>query len=96
MQAISNYRQSGGHVTETSNFGNDPLEFFPEKQLFRDQAFKEKFPSFNIVYHQLVNNNDKMFQDEIKYVVDLTYRLSHTVLCIPFCSLIIVYTCFQL
>ena len=44
VQAISNYRQSGGHVTETSNFGNDPLEFFPEKQLFRDQAFKEKFP----------------------------------------------------
>ena len=76
-QALFHYRQCGGQITESSNFGSDPLVLLPDKHLFRERAFKQQFPSFNIIYHQLISDHDKMFQDGLKYFIDLTFRLSH-------------------
>ena len=75
--AIALYRQCGGFITETSNFGEDPIAFSPTKCAFRQTAFKKQFPSFETIYHELVNMNDKTFQDGLICFIDLTFRLTH-------------------
>ena len=76
--AVHLYQQNEGHLTEESNFGQDPLVNDPQKHAIRDVAFASRFPSFDPVFHQLVNGSDDLFQEGLKYFTNITYRLACT------------------
>ena len=78
-QAIYMYRANGGHITEESNFGEDPLANDVDKYRIRENAFVQKFPSFEAIFHNLVNGNSIPFKNGLKYFIDITYRLSSSV-----------------
>ena len=75
-QAIQMFEANGGHLTEDSSFGIDPLANDMEKFQIRETVFGTKYPSFDPVFHNLVNGNDALFQNALKFFVDITYRLS--------------------
>jgi len=76
IHAVRMYEDNGGHITEESNCGTDPLAGDPEKSTIRERAFSEKYPSFEPVFHQIVNGNDRLFQAGLKFFIDVTFRLS--------------------
>jgi len=76
--AVHLYQQNGGHLTEESNVGQDPLANDPQKCAIREAAFVSRYPSFDPMFHQIVNGNDHLFQEGLKYFIDMTYRLACT------------------
>ena len=67
------YEDNGGHITEESNFGTDPLTGDPEKSTIRERALSEKLQQYFII----VNENDRLFQAGLKFrlsVSQLYYR----------------------
>lgn len=78
-QAIYMYRANGGHITEESNFGEDPLASDVDKYRIRESAFVQRYPSFEAIFHNLVNGNSSPFKNGLKYFIDITYRLSSSV-----------------
>ncbi len=77
-QATQLFETNGGNLTYSSSFGNDPLANSAEKLQIRDCAFIEKYPSFEHIFHNLVNGNDSVFRNAIIFFVDVTSRLSVT------------------
>ena len=45
-RAVQMYEQNGGHTSETTEFGHDPIAGNATKGAIRMQAFTEKYPSF--------------------------------------------------
>ena len=76
--AVHLYQQNGGHLTEESNDGQDSLANDPQKYAIRDAAFASRYPSFDPMFHQIVNGNDHLFQEGLRYFIDMTYRLACT------------------
>ena len=76
--AVHLYQHNGGHLTEESNFGQDLLANDPQKCAIRDAAFASTYPSFEPMFYQTVNGNDRLFQEGLKYFLDITYRLACT------------------
>lgn len=75
MEAVSMYHRDGGRV---SSFGEDPLQGDINKCATRQQAFTEFCPSFQPVFHALVNSDPSQFSGALKFYIDITYRLSKT------------------
>ena len=75
-EALERYRQAGGRITDPTYFGTDPLMADNSKLEMREQAFRARFPSFEPVFHTLVNGNGSMFQEGLLFLCDVTYRLS--------------------
>lgn len=42
----------------------------------RHQTFRESYPSFEEIFHNLMNCNPTLFKDDLKFYVDITYCLS--------------------
>lgn len=74
--AVTLYIQEGGTISDGSQFGNDALEGYPRKIQIREQAFTEKYPSFEEIFHQLVNSNSTLFKEALRFYIDISYRLS--------------------
>lgn len=72
------YRQNGGHLTDPTFFGQDPLAGDQQKYSIREEAFATKFPSFDPMFHQTVNGNDHLFREGLKCFIDITRRLACT------------------
>ena len=70
------YMSSGGHITSESNFGIDPLYNNIEKYQLRSQSFHQICPSFEVVFHEAVNGNKDIFQDNLLLFIDITKRLA--------------------
>lgn len=68
-EAVSLYQQNGGHLTDPYQFGCDPLNGDLSKVRLRQEAFSEKYPSFNEIFSKLVNGDSTCFQtcSEISY-----------------------------
>ena len=77
-QAVQLYEQNGGRLTEPVQFGRDPLECDAIKKTIREQAFQEKYPSLDLMFHQLVNGDTTLFQQALKFYISTTHHLSHT------------------
>ena len=58
------YEDNGGHITEESNFGTDPLTGDPEKSTIHERALSEKLKQYFI---KVVNENDRLFQAGLKF-----------------------------
>ena len=78
MEAVSMYRRDGGRLSDGASFGEDPLQGDVDKCTIRQQAFTDSFPSFELIFHRLVNSDHSLFTSALKLYIDITYRLSRT------------------
>ena len=76
--AVQQYRVSGGTISDNSPFGHDPLAMDPRKMQIRDEAFKGRYPSFEVLFHNIANSNPTPFRDALKFYIDVTFRLSRS------------------
>lgn len=72
-QAVSDYRQNGGSITDPEHNIDDPLSM---KKDIRFRSFTERFPSFEAIFYDVVNENASVFVDALIFYIDLTFRLS--------------------
>ena len=72
-EALQLYRSAGGTITDSHEFGIDPLS--SPKQLMRQKAFNDSF-RLDDVFHTLVNRDDTGFRRAVLFFIDITYRLS--------------------
>ena len=76
MAAVAMYNQEGGNISDRAQFGYDPLDGDANKTSIRNQAFNGRYPSFEHIFHQLVNSNSTPFKEALKFYLDVTFRLS--------------------
>ena len=74
---MEHYRNDGGHITEPTQFGVDPV-LDNEKIEIRDRAFADRYPSFDPIFHAIVNGNVRPFREGLLFYCDITFRLSHS------------------
>ena len=67
-----------GQITDVHPFGVDPIADNQQKCSTRMSSFTEYYPSFDLIFHQVVNGNDSIFQEALEFFIDITYRLSST------------------
>ena len=74
------YQQNGGHSTDPSGIGQDPLASDPQKCAIRDQTFASRYPSFNptCMFQHVANGNDQLFQEALKWFINITQRFACT------------------
>ncbi len=77
-EAAQMYRDNGGRLTDPAQFGNDPRANCNEKKLIRESYFKEKYPCFQRIFHQLVNGEDTPFRHALLSYCDIIRRLSRS------------------
>lgn len=75
-RAVQLYKQAGGRIRETSQFGRDPIANDAAKCDLRKKAFTEKYPSFEVIFSNLINGNSLHFKNALKFYIDVTRRLA--------------------
>ena len=75
-EAVSQFEREGGNLTLFSPFGADPLADSPVLFRRRHAEFISRFPSFDHIFHSVVNGNNALFRDGLKYFLELTERYS--------------------
>lgn len=76
QQAANEYRLNGGTITDPDQDVTDPLFNNSEKIEIRHRSFINRYPSFDIIFQNLVNGESCMFKNGLKFFIDLTFRLS--------------------
>ena len=74
-QAVSMYHQEGGRLSEESGFGD---RGDASKCSIRSQALRDRHPSFDIIFFELVNSNPVPFKSALIFYIDTTFRLSRS------------------
>ncbi len=74
-QAASDYRHNGGRITDPQDSSNDPLFNDPIKKDIRFNSFTKRFPSFEVIFYNTVNENPSIFVEALAYYITLTFRL---------------------
>ena len=77
QEAIDLYTSNGGSLSDPKIFGEDPLASNSSKKQIRLAAFTAKY-SFDDIFHEVSNGNGTTFKSALKYFIDITYRLSVT------------------
>ena len=75
MCITSRMYHQGGRISDETGFGEDPLQGDDAKTSIRAQAFDERYPSYDAIFHQLVNLNSLLFKSALLFYVDITYHL---------------------
>ena len=75
-QAVQMYRDNVGRLTDPAPFGNDPLANNHEKKRIREASFRARYPSYEDIFHQLVNGIATPFKHTLVFYIDITKRLS--------------------
>ena len=60
-QAVSDYRLNGGTITDPNLDIEDPLFNNPTKINLRFQSFVKRFPSFDVIFYCIINENTSNF-----------------------------------
>ena len=74
--AVRQYRLNGGSITDPEQSIRDPLCTDTVKMNIHFQSFKKRYPSFDHIFHSVVNGNKTFFIDALKYFINITFRLS--------------------
>ena len=77
--AVQQYQQQGGHLTDPYQVGRDPLEGNAYKLRVRQEAFSEKYPSFHDILSKSVNGDSSPFKHALSYYISITRRISSSV-----------------
>lgn len=75
-QAAQMYRDNVGRLTDPAPFGSDPLAENHEKKIIREASFSSRYPSYEDIFHQLVNGETTHFRRALLFYIDITKRLS--------------------
>lgn len=70
------YEENGGHLTLLNEFGQDPLAGRDDLITTRWERFFEQWPSFDIIFHELVNSRKTMFRDALLCFIDISSQLA--------------------
>ena len=78
QQAADEYRMNGGRITDpdTCSTFKDPLLHDAAKVDIRLHAFLKRYPSFDTIFHNLVNGNKIMFKEALMFFIDINFRLT--------------------
>lgn len=76
QEAANDYRLNGGTITDPDQNITDPLCNTSDKIEIRHQSFTNRYPSFDIIFQNLVNSESSMFKNGLKFFIDITFRLS--------------------
>ena len=74
--AASRFEALGGRLTHSHAFGCDPLMGRGHLSDQRSSLFHQSFPDFTTIFHEVSNNNCKLFQDGLRMYINLTEQLS--------------------
>ena len=74
-EAVQMYTSAGGSLSEPARFGVDPLAADFRKQQIRFRSFTDLY-SFENLFSQVSNGNSLLFKQALKYLIDITNRLS--------------------
>ena len=77
-EAVGMYRENVRSLTDPAPFGEDLLDNSTEKKHIRESYFKGKYPSYEHIFHQLVNRVDTPFRNALLLYCDITTRLSRS------------------
>lgn len=77
-QAVAEYTNSGGHLTDPHDNCVDPLYGNQVKKDMRESAFLQQFPSLHTIFHSLVNYDSSQFVCAINLYVNITFRLANS------------------
>ena len=77
-QAVQMYRDNVGVLTDPTSFGLDPLADNSEKKQIRERAFNSSYPSYDSIFHHLVNGITTPFKNALLFYIDVTKRLSRS------------------
>ena len=75
-QAAQMYRDNVGRLTDPAPFGSDPLAESHERKIIRETSFGSRYPSYEDIFHQLVNGDSTNFRRALLFYIDITKRLS--------------------
>lgn len=76
--AVQQYQQHGGRLTDPYHVGHDPLSGNSSRSQLRHQAFSDQYPSFGDIFSKLVNGDDTIFKLALKFYIDITHRIAST------------------
>ena len=76
--AVMMYEASGGHLSQDSLFGHDPLSQHPLEQRYRIRDFHICYNSNEALYHNVVSGNREEFKRAVLYFRDLTQQYAVT------------------
>lgn len=76
--ALKQFQSHGGHITEFSSFGHDPLEGNLELFRQRESKFLERYSDFGPFFHKIVNGDYSFFHDGLLYFIDVSKQLAST------------------
>lgn len=74
-EAYQAYTEAGGNLTTESIHGEDPLSSRPELLALREAQFTMRYPSFEPIFHSLVNGDSNLFSEGLLYYIQLTLTL---------------------
>ena len=75
-EAVLAYEREGGHLSLPEVFGTDLLAGNQQLQKLRSDNFNAAYPSFDVIFHCLVNGNCYPFKEGLKYFIDVTSSLN--------------------
>ena len=78
QQAVDEYRQNGGQLTDPDGRCVDPLIENQGKINIREHSFSQRFPHLDSIFHTLVNQDPRLFREATKFYIDVTYRLQNS------------------
>ena len=77
--AVQQYRQQGGHLTDPHPFGSDPLEGNEHLQGQRDRTFIRLIPEgldYGEIFSQIMSGHTGLFENAITTYITITQQLS--------------------
>ncbi len=74
------YHETGGHLTLLPKFGSDPLDGYIDLQDARNQGFTSRYPQFEPIFSDVVNNNYEPFKSGLLLYISLTTHLSFSII----------------
>lgn len=75
QDAVRQYTIAGGHLTDFSAFGEDPLNDDNSLVQQRETEFLQRYPQFDPLFHKLVNGDEKEFCDALLCFIQITQSL---------------------
>lgn len=72
-QSAQMYRENVGRLTDPTIFGSDPLAEYHEKKIIREASFTSRYPSYEDIFHQLVNGETRHFRHALRVIYKWLY-----------------------
>jgi len=77
QEAVQLFQLDGGHITQPTVYGEDPLNNNSMANQQRELEFNNRYPSFGPFFYKLVNGNPFLFIDGLRFLIHLTKTLSN-------------------